>query len=214
MKKTKDISVGYEPYTTVLLLTTGMILLILLSVSDESLMNAPQSRVTIIFLFLMTGLVNMCILLPKSLLFFVLMLVGVVQVLYGKTLPVDDEHFKVIEIHQQATCGYQNTVEYTAIRASYKKPVETDKVEQAYLHAWYLNSSWFYPKYLLAKLYDESGQKTMITAKESLGEQVKTESAGIEEIRVEMEEILLKHHSSIKERNSTMSHPGFKLQKW
>ena len=139
---------------------------------------------------------------------------GVVQVLYGKTLPIEDEHFKVIEIHQQATCGYQNAVGYTAIRDSYKKSGETDKVEQAYLHAWYLNSSWFYPKYLLAILYDESGQKPLITAKESLGKQVKIESAVIEEIRVELEEILLKHQSSIKEGNSTMSHPEFKLQKW
>jgi hypothetical protein len=54
----------------------------------------------------------------------------------------------------------------------------------------------------------------VITAKELLAKQVKIESTAIEEIRVEMEEILLKHQNSIKEGNSTMSHPGFKLQKW
>ena len=50
MKKTKEIWLGYELFTTVLLPITGMILLILLSVNDESLMNAPQSRGMIIFI--------------------------------------------------------------------------------------------------------------------------------------------------------------------
>jgi hypothetical protein len=75
----------------------------------------------------------------------------------------------------------------------------------------------FYPKYLLIKLYNESKQKkkAVTTVKELLGKQVKIESTAIEEVRVEMEEILLKHQNSIiKEGNNTMSHPGFRLQKW
>jgi O-antigen polymerase len=135
---------------------------------------------------------------------------------YGKALSMAGEHFKAIEILQQATGRYPNTVVYTALGDSYKATGETDKAEQAYLHAWYMNPSRFYPKYLLAKLYDESGQKekAVTTAKELLEKQVKIGSTAIEEIRVEMEEILLKHQSSIKEGNSTMSHPGFKLQEW
>ena len=136
---------------------------------------------------------------------------------YGKALSMAGEHSKAIEVLQQATNRYPNTVVYTLLGDNYKKLGEINKAEQAYLHAWYMNPSRFYPKYLLAKLYDESGQneKAVITAKELLKKQVKIESTTIEEIRVEMEEILLKHQSSyLKEGSNTMSHPDFKLQKW
>lgn len=210
MKKTKEILIGYELFTTVLLLITGMMFLILPSVSVESLMNAIQSRGTIIFLFLTTGLVTICVLLPKSLLFLALILVGVVSVPYGKSLSIDGEHFKAIELLQQATWQYPFV---SAMGDSYKKLEETDEVEQAYVYAWYMNSTW-YSRYLLTKLYDESGQKAVITAKELLREQGKTESTLIEEIRVELEGILLKRQNFIKEGNSPMPHPEFKLQKW
>ncbi|MGV8096500.1 MAG: O-antigen ligase family protein [Mangrovibacterium sp.] len=113
---------------------------------------------------------------------------------YGKALSMAGEHSRAIETLQQAAGRYPNTVVYTALGDSYKKLGETDKAEQAYLHAWYMNPSRFYPKYLLAKLYDESGQKekAVITAKELLGKQVKIESTAIEEIKAEMEEIILK----------------------
>ncbi|MEL7587111.1 MAG: hypothetical protein AAGU19_10400 [Prolixibacteraceae bacterium] len=216
MKKTKEIAVGYELFTTVLLLITGTMFLIMPSVSVESLMHALQSGGTIFFLFLMTGLVTMClILLPKSLLFLVLILVGVVQVLYGKTLPINGEPFKVTEILQQAACWYPKTVGYTTLGDSYKKLEETNEIEQAYAHVWCMSPSRFYSKCLLAKLYDESRQeKAVITAKESLGKQVKIESIVIEGIRLELEGILLKRQNFIKEGNSPMPYPEFKLQKW
>jgi tetratricopeptide (TPR) repeat protein len=182
---TKENSVGYELFTTVLFLITGMMLLILPSISMDSLMNGTQSGETIIFLSLMRGLITILILLrlillPHSWLFLALILEGVVQVLYGKALPVACEHFKAIEILQQTTCRYPNTVEYTAIGNSYKKLEETDEIEQSYVYAWYMNPSRFYPKYLLAKLYDESGQeKAVITAKELWEKQIKIESTVI-----------------------------------
>jgi hypothetical protein len=217
MKTTREISVGYELFTTVLLLIIGMMFLIFPSMSIDSLMNATQRWETIIFLFLMTGLVTMCLilLLPKSWLFLALILEGVVQVLYGKAPPLAYEHSKALEILQQATCWYPNTVGYTALGDSYKKLEETNEIEQAYAYVWCMSPSRFYSKCLLTKLYDESRQeKAVITAKESLEKQVKIESIIIEEIRVEMEGILLKRQNSIKEGNSTMSHPDFKLQKW
>jgi hypothetical protein len=114
---------------------------------------------------------------------------------YGKALSMAGEHSKAIEILQQATGRYPNTVVYTALGDSYKELGETGKAGQAYLHAWYMNPSRFYPKYLLAKLYDESGQKekAVITAKELLAKQVKIESTAIEEIKAEMEEIILEN---------------------
>jgi hypothetical protein len=161
----------------------------------------------------MTGLVTICILLPKSLLFLALILEGVVQVLYGKALPIDGEHFKATELLQQATWQYPNAVVYIVIGDSSKRLRETSNVEQASLHTWYMNPTRFSSS-LLTKLYDESGQKAVITAKESLGKQVKIESIIIEEIRVELEGVPLKHQNSVKGGNSTMSHPEFKLQKW
>ncbi|MDD4191799.1 MAG: O-antigen ligase family protein [Mangrovibacterium sp.] len=121
---------------------------------------------------------------------------------YGKALSMAGEDSKAIAILQQATGRYPNTVVYTALGDSYKALGETDKAEQAYLHAWYMNPSRFYPKYLLAKLYNESGQKekAVTTAKELLEKQVKIGSTAIEEIRAEMEKIIsenktdLSHH--------------------
>jgi O-antigen polymerase len=118
---------------------------------------------------------------------------------YGKALSMTGEHFKAIKILQQATGRYPNTVVYTALGDSYKALGETDKAEQAYLHAWYMNPSRFYPKYLLAKLYDESGQKekAVMTAKELLEKQVKIGSTAIEEIRAEMEEIISENKTDL-----------------
>ncbi len=120
-------------------------------------------------------------------------------------------------ILQQAVWHYSNTVVYMARGDSYKykRLGETGKAEQAYLHAWYMNSTRF-SKYLLTKLYEESGQKgkTVITAQELLEKQVKIESIVIEEVRVELEGILLKRPNFIKEGNSPMLYPEFKLQKW
>ena len=55
-----------------------------------------------------------------------------------------------------------------------------------------MNPSRFYPKYLLAKLYDESGQKekAITTARELLDKEIKVESTAIEEIQEEMQKII------------------------
>jgi O-antigen polymerase len=118
---------------------------------------------------------------------------------YGKALSMTGKHSKAIEVLQQAAGRYPNTIVYTALGDSYKKLGETDKAEQAYLHAWYMNPSRFYPKYLLVKLYDESGQKekAVMTAKELLGKQVKIESTAIKEIKAEMEKIILKNMTDL-----------------
>jgi len=118
---------------------------------------------------------------------------------YGKALSMAGEHSKAIAILQQATGRYPNTVVYTALGDSYKATGETGKAEQAYLHAWYMNPSRFYPKYLLAKLYDESGQKekAVTTAKELLEKQVKIGSTAIDEIRAEMEKIISENKTDL-----------------
>jgi hypothetical protein len=56
----------------------------------------------------------------------------------------------------------------------------------------------FYPLYLLAKLYDESGQKekAVALAKEVIKKEVKIESTAIKEIREEMRKIMEKQDNA------------------
>ena len=111
---------------------------------------------------------------------------------YGKALSMADKHSEAIYVLKQAAIHYPNTVVYTALGDSHKKLGQTASAEQAYLHAWYMNPTRFYPKYLLAKLYNESGQKekAMQMAKELLQKEVKIESTAIHEIREEMKLIV------------------------
>ena len=57
-----------------------------------------------------------------------------------------------------------------------------------------MNPSLFFPKYQLARLYDETGQieKAILTAKELLDKEVKIESSIIDEIKAEMYKIISK----------------------
>jgi hypothetical protein len=57
-----------------------------------------------------------------------------------------------------------------------------------------LSPSRFYPKYLLAKLYDETGQKekAIQVANELLAKDIKIESTAIEEIKEEMKKLINK----------------------
>ncbi len=104
------------------------------------------------------------------------------------------QHEKAVIALQDAGKHYPNTVVFTSIGDSYKSLGQIKQAEGAYLHAWHMNPGRFYPKYLLAKLYDESGQreKAMVVARELLAKEVKVESTAIEEIKQEMQEILEK----------------------
>jgi O-antigen polymerase len=111
---------------------------------------------------------------------------------YGKALSMAGKHNKAVEVLQQAIRYYPNSVVYTALGDSYKKLGRNSNAELAYLYAWHMNPSRFYPKYLLAKLYDESGQKgkAIEVAKELLGKEIKIGSTAIQEIKEEMENII------------------------
>lgn len=111
---------------------------------------------------------------------------------YGKSLTMAGEHTQAIKVLSRAVLFYPNIVVYTALGDSYKGLGQTQEAEQAYLKAWYMNPSRFYPKYLLAKLYDETGQneKAIATANELLGKEVKVESTAINDIQTEMKNML------------------------
>ena len=113
---------------------------------------------------------------------------------YGKALSMAGEHSEAVKVLQKTTEIYPNIVVYTALGDSYKNINGPGRAEKAYLHAWYMNPSKFYPKYLLAKLYDETGQtdKAVYTANELLEKEVKIESTAIREIHEEMHKIIEK----------------------
>ena len=118
---------------------------------------------------------------------------------YGKALSMAGKHNRAIEVLLQAAKYYPNIVVYTALGDSYKQLGEAKHAEQAYLHAWYMNPSRFYPKYLLAKMYNEFGQreKAILTANELLQMQIKVPSTAVDEIIVEMRNIITQYEGSI-----------------
>jgi tetratricopeptide (TPR) repeat protein len=111
---------------------------------------------------------------------------------YGKALSMAGKHNKAIKILQEAARYFPSTIVYTALGDSYKATGQNIKAERAYLHAWYMNPSRFYPKYLLAKLYDESGQtaKAKRIAIELLKKEIKVESTAVKQIKDEMQNII------------------------
>jgi hypothetical protein len=111
---------------------------------------------------------------------------------YGKALSMAGKHEKAVKILHEAANYFPNTVVYTALGDCYKAIGQNLKAERAYIHAWYMNPSRFYPKYLLAKLYDESGQrqKALIIANQLLNKEIKIPSSAVDEIRAEMQMII------------------------
>ncbi|MDR0572694.1 MAG: tetratricopeptide repeat protein [Tannerella sp.] len=117
------------------------------------------------------------------------------------------KHEQAVGVLQHAVKYYPNTVVYTTLGNSYRELNKTGDAEQSYLKAWYMIPCRFYPKYLLARLYDETGQaeKALAVARELLEKEVKIESTAVREIKAEMEKIIRKYQGSPV---------GFKLQKW
>jgi len=162
---------------------------------------------------------------------------GAFLVQYGKALEMAGKHENSITILNEAKPHLNNTVLYTCIGNNYKALGNNTEAEQAYLHAWNMAPAKFYPLYLLAKLYDETGQteKAMAMANKVMGKEVKVESTAIGEIKEEMRRIIEKgdaetlNESNIQTDNnlipiykgtkegayrSVVLTSKFKLQKW
>ena len=76
---------------------------------------------------------------------------------YGKALNMAGKQEQAVDVLRQAVRHYPNTVAYTALGDSYKELGKPGDAERSYLKAWYMIPGRFYPKYLLAKLYDDVG---------------------------------------------------------
>jgi tetratricopeptide (TPR) repeat protein len=114
---------------------------------------------------------------------------------YGKALSMAGQHPEAIEILLRAAQTQPSTVVYTALGDSHKALGQTGEAEAAYLYAWHMAPARFYPQYLLALLYEETGQhgKAKATARYLLQKEVKVPSKAIEEIHEAMRAILEKH---------------------
>jgi O-antigen polymerase len=113
---------------------------------------------------------------------------------YGKALSMAGRSEEAIKVLEYSKNYLNNTILYTTLGDSYKETGQPLKAEAAYLHAAQMVPTRFYPKYLLAKLYDETSQhdKAIATAKELLNKEIKIDSKAIDEIKEEMEKIIQK----------------------
>ncbi len=136
---------------------------------------------------------------------------GLLLQMYGKclTMSVNRDQYSVIseelsvvreklgnakELLEQAAQLRSDPILYTTLGDTYKALGLIEQAEKAYLHAWQMVPHKFYPKYLLAKLYNQNGliQQATKIAKELLEKEVKVESRAIEEIRSELNRLLQK----------------------
>ncbi|MCB4807933.1 O-antigen ligase family protein [Tamlana sp. 62-3] len=123
---------------------------------------------------------------------------------YGKTLCLEKKYPQAISILQQAKQHLNTTIIETALGDAYKGIKQYEKAEITYKKAYHMIPSRFYPLYLLANLYDESGDKTkaVTMAKRLLDKEVKIPSTAIKEMKTEMKRIITKHNTSSTDKKS------------
>jgi tetratricopeptide (TPR) repeat protein len=111
---------------------------------------------------------------------------------YGKSLAMEEEYTQAIEILCQATSYYNDEFTGITLGNCYQAIGDYANAETQYLLAANTVPHKFYPLYLLAKLYNESGQteKATAMAKELLRKEIKVPSKAIEEIKAEMQQLI------------------------
>ncbi|WP_203257023.1 O-antigen ligase family protein [Hyunsoonleella ulvae] len=114
---------------------------------------------------------------------------------YGKALSMYKQNKKAIKILEHAKKHLNTTITETALGDAYKNVELYNKAEANYKHAASMIPSRFYPLYLLAKLYDESGQKenALAMANTILEKEIKVPSTAVKEIQQEMKDIITEY---------------------
>ena len=114
-------------------------------------------------------------------------------------------------IKEVSSKSWGKSILYTCLGNNYKALGKHTEAEQAYLHAFNMPPSRFYPLYLLAKLYNETGQKekAVAMANKVMGKEVKIKSTAVEEIQEEMRKIIEKQNNT-----QDMSNPKGKDRKY
>lgn len=113
---------------------------------------------------------------------------------YGKALSIYKQDKKAVEILERAKIHLNTTIIETALGNAYNSIEHYKEAEIVYKHAADMIPSRFYPLYLLAKLYDKSGQKekAMSMAEIILKKEIKVPSTAITEIKHEMNNLMIK----------------------
>lgn len=111
---------------------------------------------------------------------------------YGKCLAMDKRYQQSNKVLLEGGRYYRDEFWFVILGDNYRAIGDFDKAEAYYKQASFVVPHKFYPGYLLAKLYVESGQneKARQQAKCLLTKIVKVESTAIKEIRDEMQKIL------------------------
>ncbi|TKG91991.1 hypothetical protein EYV94_20480 [Puteibacter caeruleilacunae] len=111
---------------------------------------------------------------------------------YCRAIFMNGDTNQALTIATKAKKLYPNRVAYLVLGDCFKALNDPNQSENSYQHACNINPSKFFPQYLLAKLYNETGQfqKAIITAQQLLKKSVKVQSPTIVKIKKEMEECI------------------------
>lgn len=111
---------------------------------------------------------------------------------YGKALNMQGEYQSSIRRLKRAGLYTSDEILYATLGDSYKSLKMYSEAEDAYRYASYMAPHKLYPLYLLAVLYDETGQKekAIAVAEKTLKKEVKVESEATEEILQAMKRIV------------------------
>lgn len=117
---------------------------------------------------------------------------GLFLQMYGKALNMNEQHQKSNKILTMAQNRHSSQIIQNTIGDNHKILGNYPEAETAYLKSGQMIPSLMLPKYLLAKLYNESGQhqKARQTAEEILRSNIKVESSATREIMNEMKKII------------------------
>jgi tetratricopeptide (TPR) repeat protein len=114
---------------------------------------------------------------------------------YGKSLAIGKRYEEAVTLLNLAKNYYMDEYSFIALGDAYKALGETQKAEKQYQLAASMVPHKFYPLYLLAKLYNDTGQhkKAVALARQILTKEIKVPSKAIEEMREEMREIIFQN---------------------
>jgi tetratricopeptide (TPR) repeat protein len=120
---------------------------------------------------------------------------GIFLLNYAKSLYLSEDYNKALEMLKEGKQYYTDEVYFTTLGDTYKALDEYQKAEKAYWQAANLVPHKFYPLYLLAKLYDHTGNKKEVlqTVKQIMNKKVKVHSPAIEQIKEEMRQLKKKY---------------------
>lgn len=121
---------------------------------------------------------------------------------YGKALSMNKQNRQAVKILEEAKIHLNTTIIETALGDAYRDLKQCNNAEKAYQNAANMIPIRFFPMYLLAKMYDESGNRTeaIAMAQKILNKNIKVPSTAIKEMKAEMK-ILVKSDNNNGHKN-------------